>query len=191
MYFQPRKLRPFYLALPVWTIVLGFMLTSSTNAQDFSQLIKKSADACMGATTTGDYKTLLEYTYPPLVTLLDSIAGGAGQGKAMIEQQIKSLKEQGVAIDSGIVGEPTAHVKAGKELIAVVPIAMYMTVQNKRIKQESYMIAVSANAGKNWTFVNSSPNDEKIIALLFPNWNPALKLPEKKGPEVLSMGDEE
>lgn len=191
MHFQPKNVRRVFQTLPAWAIVLGFLLVSSTNAQDFSQLIKKSANACMDATTTGDYKTLLEYTYPPLVTLLDSIAGGAGQGKAMIEQQIKSLKEQGVTIDSGIVGEPTAHVKAGKELIAIVPTVMYMTVKEKRIKQESYMIAVSANAGKNWTFVNSSPEDKKMMALLFPNWNPALKLPEKKGPEVLSMGDEE
>ena len=191
MHFQQNIFRSPFFYLPVWTIVLGFMLTGALYSQDFSQPIKKSANVCMNATTTGDYKTLLQYTYPPLVALLDSIAGGAGKGTKMIEQQIKTLEEQGVTIDSGIVGEPTPHVTAGKELIAVVPIAMYMSVNEMRIKQESYMIAVSRDAGKSWTFVNSSPDDKKMMTILFPNWNPALELPEKKGPEVLSMGEKE
>ena len=190
MSLQSRTLRLSVTSLAAWAAALLLLTTGSVRSQDFTESIKKSATICVDATISGDYKTLLEYTYPPLVSLLDSLAGGAGKGGQLIEQQMKALREEGVSIDSGSIGEPTPTVKAGNELHVVVPIAMYMSAQKIHFKQESYMIGVSRNEGKSWTFVNGSPNDDEMIAHLFPNWNSALKLPERKGPEVLSMDEE-
>ena len=191
MYLQQKKSRG--LHFPSVFIAAAFVLLFSTTlfAQDFSENILQSATICMNATVEGDYETLLEYTYPSLVALLDNLAGGPGKGKEMIQQQLQSLQEEGVTIDSGTVGTPSAPVVAGKELMAVVPIAMYMSVNDMHFKQESYMIGVSSDGGKSWTFVNSSPDDGMMMKTLFPNWNPDLKLPEKKGPEMISMGEGE
>lgn len=104
---------------------------------------------------------------------------------------MKSLTDEGVRFDSGFVGDPTPHVVAGEELMAVIPTVLYMSVEEMHLRQESYMIAISGNGGKSWTFVNGSDNIEMMIAMLFPNWNDALELPEKKSPEIIGLDDEE
>lgn len=185
-----QTLRSSVLSLAVYTVALILFATDSVRSQDFSKSIKESATVCVDATISGDYKTLLEYTYPPLVSLLDSLAGGPGKGGQLIEQQMKALQTEGIYIDSGFIGEPTPSVKAGSELHAVIPISMYMSAEKLHFKQESYMIGVSSDGGKSWTFVNGSPNDDEMIAHLFPHWNSALELPEKKGPEILSMDED-
>lgn len=183
---------PFIFSSCAIFLLLAAGSFGTLSAQDFSENIRTSALACVQATVEGDYKTLERYTHPAVMEMLDNIAGGEGKGIEFIEQQMKSLEEEGAHIDSMIVGDPTPHVVAGKELMAVVPTVLYMSVQDMRVRQESYLIAISGDAGKTWTFVNGSDNVDMMIEMLFPNWNDELQLPVKKGPEILEMeGDEE
>ena len=160
-------------------------------SQDFSDAIRAGANACLQATMAGDYEKLVTYTHPAVMELLDNVAGGKGKGIDFIKEQMKSLTDEGVRFDSGSVGDPTPHVVAGEELMAVIPTVLYMSVEEMHLRQESYMIAISGDSGKSWTFVNGSDNIEMMIAMLFPNWNDALELPEKKSPEIIGLDDEE
>lgn len=167
------------------------LLSLSLNGQDFSEAIRSAAEATMQATVEGEYETLASYIYPPLLEFLDELAGPEKSGIEFLEETMENLKAEGASIDSGWVGVPTPHVVAGDELHAVIPTGLSMSMMEMQVKVESYMIAVSSDSGATWTFVNSSDNMETLLPMLFPNWNDALELPERKRPEIIWNGDEE
>lgn len=177
--------------MPILLSAILLCLPAPLRAQDFSKEIRAAAEACLQATVRGDAATLARYTYPAVIDMLDNIAGEKGKAIQFIEQQMKSIEEEGARIDSGTVGQPSPHVIAGEELMAVIPTTIYMTIGDMSIRQESYMIAISGNSGTTWTFINRSDNIEMMISMLLPNWNPALQLPEKKEVEIISMGDDD
>ena len=175
----------------LFLLTLSLLLSSSLSAQDFSEAIRTAAEATMQATVDGDYEKLASYTYPPLLEFLDEVAGPDKTAVEFLRETMEGMKAGGASIEYGTVGDPTPHVVAGDELHAIIPSELSMNMMEMQIKVESYMIAVSSDEGVTWTFVNSSDNLDMFLPMLFPNWNDALKLPEKKEPEIIWNSDED
>ena len=74
---------------------------------------------------------------------------------------------------------------AGDELHAVV--VAKRTIEGTRGRQtlDTYMIAVSGDGGKKWTFVDGPPLTPKHIEALFPEFNKALEIPKtERSPSI-------
>ena len=90
---------------------------------------------------------------------------------------LKAGRSRGVEITR--ISEP---VQAGSELHAVVRTKRTVRGPTGRQIQESYVIAVSADEGENWTFVDGQKLTPQHIMALFPDFNVDLVLPGPSAP---------
>jgi hypothetical protein len=126
-----------------------------------------------------EYKTLVKYTYPKVVQMM----GGEQQMINIVDKSISEMKEQGYSFKSVQIGLTNQRVKAGKEIHALVLQTLVMSVPGGSITAPSYLLAISANGGKQWHFVDTAPlNDKAKLKAIFPYFNLALKIPMKQQP---------
>jgi hypothetical protein len=109
---------------------------------------------------------------------------------AAAEAAMKQMKERGVTFRSHTVGEPSGFLTEGGNTFTVLPTTVEMTVPGRRAVGKSYLLGISADGGKTWTFADGSGLDthEKRDKLL-PKLPAKLKLPEKQKPEIIRDGD--
>jgi hypothetical protein len=73
------------------------------------------------------------------------------------------------------------------KLFSVVPTSTTMTgtaTADARITQKSFMLAISTNNGKTWTFVDGSTLTPAMLSKLIPDLPPELKLPPPQAPMI-------
>jgi hypothetical protein len=144
--------------------------------------VKKLATEMVDATVRGDFAKVIDRTYPGLVQLL----GGRNDAIAVIEKGMKQLKDKGIAIKEVKVGDPGEFISEGKDTYVVVPTVTEMSLPNGAIRMKSYLLGISPDAGKTWTFVDGAGMHRKEYRdKLFPKLPEKLKLPEKSDPEFI------
>jgi hypothetical protein len=84
---------------------------------------------------------------------------------------------------SAKVAEPSEPVQGGEKLFVVVPFELEMRIPNGKLRQRTFVIGISGDQGKTWTFLNDN-GDPKQRHMLVPNLPKALKLPEKSPPVI-------
>jgi hypothetical protein len=171
-------------AIPASMVVLLLALPSTLLAGDaeIKRDVKAKVEILNDATMKGEYGKIADLTHPKVL----EIVGGREKMIALMEKTIQQLKGQGIEILSTKVAEPSDLVKQGEELYVVVSFELKMKLKDGKMTTFGYVIGVSNDQGKTWTFVNSSSNLEAIKQIL-PNLPAALKLPEPKKP-ILEKG---
>jgi hypothetical protein len=144
------------------------------------QMAKRQADEAIQATIDGKFSKLADLTYPKVIEMI----GGKEKMIARLQTNYKDMKEQGFVFQSAKVQEPSALVAAGETVYTVVPFTLEMKVTGGLLSTKSYLLGISSNKGKSWTFVDGSgiSNDEKTTRKLLPGLPAALKLPKKEPP---------
>ena len=80
-----------------------------------------------------------------------------------------------IATEIVSISEP---LQAGDELHAIVRAKRILKAPGGRQIQDTFMIAISGDEGRNWTFVDGPQLTPKHIEALFPDFNEALEFPE-------------
>ena len=143
-------------------------------------LIKAKAEETSNALVQGDYGKMADLTHPKLVEQV----GGRAKMISMIELGMKEMKAQGIEFKSATVEAPSAVVKEGGHLFSVVPFTLKMSVPGGAMSQKSYLIASSADGGKQWHFVDGSGVDDEKLKLMYGSVPLKLKLPAKVPPVI-------
>jgi hypothetical protein len=143
------------------------------------QLIRSKADEINQALIKGDYAKIADLTHPAVV----KENGGRAKMIATMESAIKDLKAKGVQFRSAKIDAPGNIVTAGSDMYVVVPFSLVLTAPGKKISQKSFLIGVSSDKGKTWTYLNGDLG-EGVVKRLLPNLPPQLKLPMKQAPVV-------
>jgi hypothetical protein len=138
-------------------------------------LIKKGADAIGTAMVAGKYGVVLDLTYPAILDLM----GGREKALGYVEKQMNAMKEQGISIVSFTPGDPSEIKPGGSELFAAIPTIMEMKAPQMKITGKSFLLAISQDQGKTWTFADGANLTPEIMKAMFPKFPPELKLPEK------------
>jgi hypothetical protein len=161
--------------------IVFILLFSAAQAQNDSirvTLIRAFATRIANAFTQKDYATVARYTYPKAVQ-------GLGGREKMIERlkaSMQDMEAKGVTFRSVFIGSVSKIVKAGKELHCFVEENMVLGVKGGTLATRSYLLGVSQDAGKTWTFVDTAPLTTENITKLFPAYNKELALPAKEKP---------
>ena len=137
--------------------------------------IKSGAGAVGAAMLSGDYKAVVDLTYPAIVDLL----GGREKALVTVEEQMKAIKEHGISISSFTVSDPSEIKTGGAELFAAMPAVMEMKAPQKKITVKTFLIAISRDQGKSWSFADGTNLTPELMKTIFPKFPPELKLPEK------------
>jgi hypothetical protein len=144
-------------------------LGQSTETAAVKALAEKSGRAFM----SGDYETLLDLTYPKLVEL----AGGREYLLSSMKAEMKRMSDTGIKFVAYTPSEPERIVRAGTKLLAVVPTALEMEAPEASIKHKSFLLAVSTDAGKSWTFIDGTKLDKERLKILLPEAVDKITLP--------------
>jgi hypothetical protein len=162
------------------TLLTSYLARSADAADAQLTLIKAKAEETSTALVRGDYGKMADFTHPKLVEQV----GGRAKMIAMIELGMKEMKAQGIEFKSATVDTPSPVVTEGALLLSVVPFTVKMSVPGGALSQKSFLIASSADGGKQWYFVDGSGVDEEKLKLMYGKVPAKLKLPEKVPPVV-------
>ncbi|MFD0792952.1 hypothetical protein ACFQZX_04945 [Mucilaginibacter litoreus] len=157
--------------------IFFFTTYLSAKAQD-STFVKKLADKLAKATFSGDTKTVVNLTYPELVKL----SGGKEAMQKLITERTEALKSRGVLKFDGWVNQPGPFYTAGNQVHCLVPETVVMFVFNGRYISHSYLLGVSDDQGKTWTFLDVGNMPGNVLKRLLPNFNPNLQIPPPTKP---------
>jgi len=157
----------------IYKILLLLILPLSLFAQD-TTVVKQQANVLVQAIAKGDYKTLVDLTYPKLAEM----AGGKDKMLALVDTNMAQLKSKGITFESAAVGSPGKFYKAGTEIHCLIPEILRLKLPSGHVTAHSYLLAISGDGGKNWSFVDLNKDTVSSIPQIFPNFNPDLKIPD-------------
>jgi hypothetical protein len=144
--------------------------------------VEQEARVLGKAFLASDWAKLSDMTHPKVVEMM----GGKEKMIGVIEEGMKRLAVQGFSFKKYSVGTAQAPVIDGKTVYVVVPTSLEITGPDNKIVTDSYLLAVSSDSGKTWTYADGAGlADEDKRKLVFPSLPAALKLPERKAPKVI------
>ena len=168
------------LRLPVFTfsLLLLALVGCDKGSAATPEQVRAKAQECADAMLKGDYAKVVDLTHPKLVAgvggrqkMIDILAEGVAQAKAH-QSALVSYKAQA----------PSEILGSGLDLVAVVPTALEMKTPKGTVKQSEYVLAVSSDAGRNWTFVDGGGLTPETLKSVVPNPPKELKLPGRQAP---------
>ncbi len=142
--------------------------------------LKKQADDAANAMMQHDYKQMAYYTYPPIVKAI----GGPDKMAQKVTQMMDEMQVHGVTFKSVTIGNIGDIAKGGIHLYAVVQEILQISNNGAIITNSSYLVAVSADNGKRWYFVDTAPFKQQNVKQLFPDFPPGLVIPETHMPSM-------
>ena len=166
-------------AISLLALVLGCWTAQAADTATIKQAVKAKTEEINKALIKGDFAKIADLTHPNAVKLL----GGREKMIAVMESGIKDMKAKGFEFRSVKIYDPSDPVSAGTDLFVVVPFEMEMKIPGGKARAKSFVIGVSSDQGKSWTFVNGDLDIKKVKQVL-PNLPKELKLPEKEKPIV-------
>ncbi|HZY39807.1 MAG TPA: hypothetical protein VFE53_24300 [Mucilaginibacter sp.] len=161
----------------IYKALLALLLPLNLLAQD-TTAVKQQAEMLEQAVISGDYKTVVDHTYPGVI----DIVGGKDKMLSSTTDAMNNLKTQGITIEKATIGSPGKFYTAGTEIHCLVPETMRLKLPNGHATVHSSILAVSADGGKTWSYMDINANSKDLIPKLFPHFNPDLKIPDPTPP---------
>jgi hypothetical protein len=162
----------------ILSILLLLLLATVSNAQTTN--VKAQAEQMGRSLLQKDYKTFVTFSYPAILTQM----GGAEKMEANIARQMEGMEAGGAKIIGLTYGSPSPVVKEGKELQCTIPQHMLVQLSAGKVASSTTLIALSADEGNRWYFVDAGERDLATVRKSLPNVSKALKI-VKPGPPKL------
>jgi hypothetical protein len=124
-----------------------------------------------------DYAKVIDLTYAKVVEL----GGGREKLLAAMTNEMKTMETEGVELLSSTSGAPSQILHDAGGIYAVVPVVSKLKAKDGVFQTEGSLIAISTDAGQNWTFVDATGKDQTELKKILPNLD-KLKLPPEKEP---------
>jgi len=141
--------------------------------------LKKSADNMAKLFIEKDYTHYVKYINPKIV----ANTGGNDKMIVLVKQSVDEMKSKGITFKDLSIGNisPVVITKAG--LQSVVQELLTLKMNEGRVEATSYLIALSADKGKTWTFIDTSGKPLAEMQKMFPSLSNELVIPEKQQPQ--------
>lgn len=157
--------------------------------EEASKQLRAQAEESSRAFMEGNYERLADFTYPKIVEMM----GGREKMAEFVRKSMAGVKAEGFETLSYVAADPTQVLREGRDTYAIVPAKLRMRTPGGTIfVSESFMIAFSADDGKNWKFVSGATADAAKLKLLMPEVADKLKLPTVRNyPEPVKQPEPE
>ena len=144
--------------------------------------VKKLAQEIGVATLKGDWAKVIDRTYPPVVAFM----GGRKKAIKATEEGMDAIKAQGIKFKKFKIGEPGEFQFEDGNTFVVIPTDNEMTFPGGKIIGKGYLLGISSDGGKTWTFADGTGianknTREKVLPKLPAN----LKLPKLEMPQIV------
>jgi hypothetical protein len=165
---------PFALAAALLFTLVGCDKGPSATPEQVRAKAQECADAMLG----GDYGKVADLTHPKIVNEI----GGRSKMVETMTTAVAQMKAQRFSLKSYTAKAPGEILGSGSDRMAVVPTAMEMQTPTGTLKQNSYLLGISSDGGRNWTFVDGSEMTADRLKFVVPNPPKDLKLPARQAP---------
>jgi len=144
--------------------------------QRLTSVVEQEAAKYSRAVVANDYEKVLSYTHERVIDTM-------GKKDAAIERMKKSseaMKAKGFGIEDTKVGLAQDPQKIGPWTVTVVPETLTLRMPGSKAQQESYLLAISADEGKSWKFIDLGPLSEDQLFRIFPELKAQFRMPPKR-----------
>jgi hypothetical protein len=100
-------------------------------------------------------------------------------------REMKAMEAEGVQLLSSTSSAPSQFFHDSTGIYAVVPVTSKVKAKDGIFQTEGSLIAISADGGASWTFIDATGKDQTELRKVFPSLD-KLKLPAEKPPVKLS-----
>lgn len=159
-------------------VVLLFLIGQHTYADPETERIRKGAEENSAALAAGNYERVVDLTYPKVVELV----GGREKMLELLRRGTEDMKSRGAAILGADISEPKDVATSGTMRFAIVPMNAKVKVPEGILRSKSFLLAVSSDEGKTWTFIDGGGLTQEKLAQLFPDFPSELSLPAREQP---------
>jgi hypothetical protein len=177
--------RPWEMSMSVfrnWLIALTVFcgILPTQDVPSITITVKSDVQKMNEAMITGNYADLVDLTHPAVVKIM----GGRERMIAGIKREFDSYGEKGFGFNAVKVGDPGEQAVSESQTFIVVPFELEMKVPDGIAFLPSFVIGVSEDKGKTWSYINGDLDIRKIKTIL-PNLPDTLKIPAKKMPRIV------
>lgn len=166
-------------------IVVICLSLACSNTQPSSETLLNQAKQNADAILNKDYEKAVRFMHPAIVEEM----GGFQKTLIFVKASMFEMESNGMAIIKIQVGQPSTIVKEGRENVAVVPTEMEMKIENKKVKINSYLVAVTQNNGSNWYFFDGTQMPKEKLAQIYPKLVATVKIPEQKNSLISEINE--
>jgi hypothetical protein len=131
-------------------LIVGFLLSPvALWAADVRPVISREAAKYARAWQRSDFQAIISYL-PPRV-----IQQSGGRAALMLEltEQFSQARTLGAKSLETTIGAPSVPKKVGRWLVSVVPVTAVVHGAHVDLTQQSHVLALSSDQGKQWLFV--------------------------------------
>lgn len=161
-----------------FAIVLS-ICSISAYCQPQSSIIKAQALEMTRALQARNFPSFLKFMHPKIVEM----AGGSDKMIQQMDTVNAMAKKFGAEIKKITIGNPGKIISYKKELQAILPQTTEMTSAFGDLALESTLVAISADGGKTWKFIDTSVTSVKQLKQAMPELSPELQIPAPKPPK--------
>jgi hypothetical protein len=158
--------------------VLSCLVAHNAAADPQTEQIRQAAKENSSAFTGGNYNRLVDLTYPRVVELL----GGREKMIEALRHGTQDMKSRGSEIVAADVAEPKEVFTAEDKRFAVVPMTLHIKVPQGLLRLNGFLLAVSTDQGKTWTFIDGAGLTREKLLQVFPDFPSELTVPERQPP---------
>jgi hypothetical protein len=165
-------------------LIISCLITQKADADAQTDRIRRAAQENSAAIAAGNYGRVVDLTFPKVVEEI----GGREKMIELLRHGTEEMKANGSVILGADVAEPREIVRAGDKRFAIVPIIIRAKVSNGTLRSKSFLLAISSDEGKTWTFIDGAGLTKGKLGELFPDHTPSLSLPAKEEPVLEQKG---
>ena len=140
--------------------------------------LKAQAQECLDALLSKNYAKMVDLTYPKVVEFL----GGRDAMISLLETQMPALAAEGITFKQATLAEPGAPVVAGDTQYVIVPQTVILNIKGDEWEQRSYLLGISKDNGKTWTFVDGAGINQAMRTAILPDLPVTMQLPFRAPP---------
>ncbi|HVM87789.1 MAG TPA: hypothetical protein VMT76_06340 [Puia sp.] len=158
-------------------IVLAFF--QFAEAQNLQTIIKTQAMEMAKSLIKNDFVSFIKYLPPKII----EYAGGQQKLKSTMDSTHQAMKQFGVSFKKIMIGNPGAIISYKKQLQCVVPQSTDLQSLLGEMHIETSLVAISADNGRNWFFVDTNVYRADRLKSLLPDLSPRLVIPLQQEPK--------
>jgi hypothetical protein len=169
------------------TLLLTISSINFVFAQNHATTIKVQAMDMAKALIKNDFATFSKYLPPAII----EYAGGKQMMKSKMDSASEAMKQFGASIKKILIGNPGEIIEYKNQLQSVLPQTTTIETMLGEVTAETSLIAISADNGKNWQFVDTNIYRVDKLKNVLPDLSPQLVIPPRKKPEFKPTTDKQ
>jgi hypothetical protein len=145
--------------------------------------VEKQATLMANLLVKKEYKEFSKYTYAPILKMM----GGVANMAAYMEKSLTKMEEEeGFSITKVTIENSTKMIHIKNQVQCTLTEIIEMKHSDGKLIQQSTLIAISDDQGKNWGFIDTHGKSLKELQMTLKELSNELIIPKRQEPTVIS-----